>query len=393
MITTFYPPYNFGGDGIFVQQLSNELAARGHHVEVIHCLDAYRAMRGRRPKGTLNDHPNVIVHRLSSRFGFLSPLATQQLGAPFFKSEEIKRILARGFDVIHFHNVSLVGGPRLLKYGRGIKLYTTHEFWLVCPTHVLFKFNRAPCQRPRCFACTLFYARPPQFWRYTDALRRAVKDVDAFIAPSRFSIEKHREFGFDGPMVHLPHFVPPPRETWRAESDAPYFLYVGRLEKIKGLHTLIAVFRNYHKANLLIAGRGSDERHLRQLAQGCDHIRFLGYLSGEEVSALYRGATALLMPSIVLEMFGLVLIEALSHATPVIARNQVAMAEVVRESGGGFLYDSDESLVAAMDQLLANRALREELGARGYAAYQREWTPAVHLQRYFELIERIAREK
>ena len=37
--TTFYPPYNFGGDGIFVHQLSNELAARGHSVEVIHCID------------------------------------------------------------------------------------------------------------------------------------------------------------------------------------------------------------------------------------------------------------------------------------------------------------------------------------------------------------------
>ena len=42
MITTFYPPYNFGGDGVFVQRLSNELARRGHLVEVIHCTDAYR---------------------------------------------------------------------------------------------------------------------------------------------------------------------------------------------------------------------------------------------------------------------------------------------------------------------------------------------------------------
>ncbi len=39
MVTTFYPPFNFGGDGIFVHQLSNELASHGHHVEVVHCLD------------------------------------------------------------------------------------------------------------------------------------------------------------------------------------------------------------------------------------------------------------------------------------------------------------------------------------------------------------------
>ena len=35
MITTFYPPYNFGGDGIFVHQVSSELARRGHYVDVI----------------------------------------------------------------------------------------------------------------------------------------------------------------------------------------------------------------------------------------------------------------------------------------------------------------------------------------------------------------------
>jgi hypothetical protein len=35
MVTTFYPPYNFGGDGIYVHALSNELARRGQ-VDVIH---------------------------------------------------------------------------------------------------------------------------------------------------------------------------------------------------------------------------------------------------------------------------------------------------------------------------------------------------------------------
>jgi hypothetical protein len=48
----------------------------------------------------------------------------------------ILQILETGFDVIHYHNISLVGGPTILAYGQGIKLYTMHEYWLVCPTHV-----------------------------------------------------------------------------------------------------------------------------------------------------------------------------------------------------------------------------------------------------------------
>jgi len=93
MITTFYPPYNFGGDGIYVQRLCNELARRGHHVEVIHCVDAYRLLARHEPANSYEDHPNVTVHGLKSPFGSLSPFATQQTGLPFFKSQRLREIL------------------------------------------------------------------------------------------------------------------------------------------------------------------------------------------------------------------------------------------------------------------------------------------------------------
>ena len=93
MVTTFYPPYNFGGDGIFVRQLTNELAACGQHVEVIHCIDAYRVMGGPAPTQPDQDHPNIKVHGLKSRLGSFSPLATQQTRRPLFKSGRIRRYL------------------------------------------------------------------------------------------------------------------------------------------------------------------------------------------------------------------------------------------------------------------------------------------------------------
>jgi glycosyltransferase involved in cell wall biosynthesis len=401
MITTFYPPYNFGGDGIFVHRLSNELARRGHQVEVIHCIDAYRLLARQEPTRTYDDHPNVTVHGLTSRFGFLSPLATQQTGFPFFKSARIRQILDKGFDVIHYHNVSLVGGPKILEYGQGIKLYTMHEFWLVCPTHVLFKFNRAVCTQPRCFLCELMHKRPPQWWRYFGLLEAVVKHVDAFIAPSRFSKDKHHQMGLDVPIVHLPNFVPamdgvtpaPEEQDDGRVPQAPYFLFAGRLEKLKGLQTLIPVFSRYRQAQLWIAGTGSDEPHLRQLAGGSANVRFLGYQSGQRLQALYRQAMAVIVPSITFEMFPLVIIEAFRQQTPAIVRNLGGMPEIIKESGGGFVYEAEEGLVAAMDQLLADPSYRREMGLRGYQAYQRKWTAEAHLQRYFALIREIAATK
>ena len=297
MITTFYPPYNFGGDGIFVHRLSNELARCGHQVDVIHCIDAYRLLARNEPEKGYDDHPNVHVHGLKSPFGRLSPLATQQTGYPCFKSERIKQILKKGFDVIHYHNISLVGGPKILEYGQGIKLYTMHEYWLVCPTHLLFRFNRAPCTRPHCFLCSLTYKRPPQWWRYFGLLAKAVKHVDTFIAPSRFCKNMHYRMGLNVPFVHLPNFVPlAPASQQKSEGPAesilkgPFFLFVGRLEKIKGLQTLIPIFRSYPKAQLLIAGTGTYEPRLRQMAQGNHNIRFLGHFLKGNLNSVSKGS-------------------------------------------------------------------------------------------------------
>jgi len=397
MITTFYPPYNFGGDGVFVHQLSNELARRGHRVDVIHCIDAYRLLSGQRPNATYDNHPNVTVHGLKSPFGLLSPVATQQTGFPFFKSARIRQILAKGFDVIHYHNISLVGGPKILEYGQGIKLYTMHEYWLVCPTHVLFRFNRAVCTRRHCFTCGLTYKRPPQWWRYSGLIQTAVQHVDAFIAPSRFSKEIHHRMGFNAPIVHMPLFVPANdqrspqfEQPESGECQRPYFLFVGRLEKLKGLQTLIPVFHRYRKAQLWVAGTGNYESTLRRMAEHSDNVRFLGHVSGQQLQSLYRRSLALIVPSICYDAAPLVAIEAFRECTPAVVRNLGGMPEIIQESGGGFIYDTEEKLVGAMDKLLQDPLCRRQLGLNGYNAYREKWTADAHLKSYFALIDEIA---
>ena len=400
MITTFYPPYNFGGDGIFVHRLSNELARRGHRVSVIHCIDAYHLLaRGKPPAGDQN-HPNVTVHGLKSRFSFLSPLATQQTGLPFFKSAHVRKILKEGFDVIHYHNISLVGGPKILEYGEGIKLYTMHDYWLVCPAHILFRFNQGPCEAPHCFLCTLTHKRLPQWWRYARLLQGAIRHVDGFIAPSQFCKDIHRQRGLNIPITHLPSFASPteaapsaPTSPFLQGPREPYFLFVGRLEKLKGLQTLIPVFSRYRKAQLLVLGTGGYEPHLRRLAEGIANIHFLGYLPEAQLQPLYRNAIALVVPSICFENLPLVILEAFREQTPVIVRNLGGMPEPVKESGGGLLYNSEEELIRAIDLMLTDTSLRRHLGLRGYHAYLRNWTVEAYLERYFRLISEIQRKK
>ena len=391
MVTTFYPPAHFGGDALFVESLSRALVEDGHHVEVVHCLDAYRILAPKHPAvPPPTKHPHLVVHRLQSPLGLLSPLITNQIGHPFLQRHRLRQILDRGFDVIHYHNVSLVGGPAVLRYGTGLKLYTTHEFWLVCPMHILHKFNQRPCERPECLRCSLSFHRPPQWWRYSGLLSRAARAVDMYISPSRFCMDKHRELGWTGPFVRLPNFVARTEcreEAPQSPSIRPYFLFVGRLEKIKGLQTVIPLFQDFPGAELWIVGRGSYEAKLRRLAGSASNIRFLGYHSRDSLQGLYRGAIALLVPSLCYEVFGNVILEAFQQGTPVIARDLGGMKEIVDESKGGLLFRNDDELVRTRQLLLDDSSLRTRLGHCGQEACTRIYSKEAHLARYYELIE------
>lgn len=391
MVTTFYPPYHFGGDALYVQQLARELAARGHQVEVVHCVDAYQLLTRKAPIEDDKEVPNLTVHRLKSGAGLLSPLATQQTGRPVFKSRRLREILRQQFDVIHYHNISLIGGPAVLKYGEGRKLYTLHEYWLLCPTHMLFKFDREVCSSRQCLACTLAHGRPPQLWRYTGQLERALSHVDMFIAPSTFTKSKHGRVIGSQRVERLPYFTSrwdvSERPLDSKRQTRPYFLFVGRLEKIKGLQTLIEPFRSYPDAELWVAGTGDYEPALREQARNCSNIRFLGFQTGENLRQLYKDAIAVIVPSIWEEVFGIIILEAFGQKTPVIVRKRGGMPEVVDTSRGGFVYDTDGELMAAVAKLCKEPELRRTLGQQGYEALQQHWTADVHIRKYLGLIE------
>lgn len=391
MLTTFFPPYSFGGDAYFVEQLSHALVEEGHEVEVIHCLDSYRCL-SRAPLPVPRPSPaGLTVHRLQSRWGRLSPLFTQQTGQPGFKRAAIQQVLdSKPFDVLHFHNISLLGGPGLLSMGKGLKLYTTHEYWLLCPTHVLFREGREACREARCFQCQLSYRRPPQWWRYSFLLQKSLKHLDAILCPSRFTLEQHRRLGQDLPLYLAPNFVAEevPLETEPPLPDRPYFLYVGRLEKIKGLQTILPIFREEVELEIRIAGQGNYEASLQRMCQGSANIHFLGRLPRASLQSLYRGALATLIPSINYEVCPLVAQEAQSQGCPVIVPDLGALPETV-EGGGGLVYHDAQSLRTALWRLRKHADLRARLSEAARSTWQRQWTRRAHLDRYFAVIEKL----
>lgn len=214
------------------------------------------------------------------------------------------------------------------------------------------------------------------------------------IAMSQFSRAKHRELGFRREMEVLPCFVPDPepsvaREWERAPSphERPYVLFVGRLEQLKGLEDLLDVMASYDGCDLVVVGEGTQGDALRRRAAGNPSVRFVGRLRAWQLAPYYRHALALVAPSRAFETFGLVIIEAFSQGTPVIARRLGAYPEIVERSGGGLLFSTTDELRRALRTLVDSPDERGAMAARALDSFRRNWSEAAVVPRYLEAVD------
>lgn len=383
LITTFFPPLHFGGDAVFVANLANALAGDGHHVEVVHCPDSFQLLKKGVAPSQFALHPGIVVHSLQSAYGALSPVLTYATGKPFLKASKMKEILSRPFDVVHWHNISLVGGAGALRYGRGVRLCTLHDYWWICPTHILFKNGEEACVDRSCLSCTLRQRRLPQPWRSGGWLKEQLRYVDRFLAPSQFVQQQYAQSELAIQSTVLPHFVAPAPPAGPRDPSG-YYLYVGRLEKAKGVQTVLPLFEKPGR-RLLIAGSGEFESPLRQMARDLPQVEFLGRVDHSALAGLYAGARATIVPSICYETFGLIILESLQQKTPVLASRYGALPETIEATQGGFVYNSVSDLAQMLDRLDAHPEEASAIGEEGYRHLQ-PYTQSAHLAAYYQLI-------
>jgi glycosyltransferase involved in cell wall biosynthesis len=170
------------------------------------------------------------------------------------------------------------------------------------------------------------------------------------------------EFGFKLPRVYyVPNGIDEiaglmlDQAPGNLQPEAPYVLFLSRINWKKGLDRLVKAWRLVPDRLLLIAG--NDEENYRAVverlahAEGViDRIRFVGPMTGVDKWLL----------------FGIVVLEAMAMACPVVVTPEVGLAATVAECDCGRVVSGEpEPLAAAINELLANESLRHALGRRG----------------------------
>lgn len=219
-------------------------------------------------------------------------------------------------------------------------------------------------------------------WPVTPMLlkRRALK-LNGRIAVSRPAMEfvsKYIPGGYSiiPNGVDLTHFSPEVSPIEQFCDGKLNLLFVGRLEKRKGLNYLLKAYERIRlevpRSRLIIVGPGTMLRHKyeKQVRQNrLDDVIFIGYVPYEELPRYYKTADIFCSPATGRESFGIVLLEAMAVGRPVIASNIEGYASVVTNGVDGLLVPpKDETALArALVSLMTDQSLRQEIAARGRA--------------------------
>ena len=141
------------------------------------------------------------------------------------------------------------------------------------------------------------------------------------------------------------------------------------IEMGHNLDVLVAIFRDKRDGQLAVVGDGP---YLPEMKQPCPEARYMGFLSGEELSREYASADVFAFASTV-DTFGNVVQEALSSGAPAIVTDKMGPKEQIIHGETGFITTAAADFGDKLDELIANAALRQQMGvnARNYALTRR----------------------
>lgn len=239
---------------------------------------------------------------------------------------------------------------------------TVHDLAFIRFTQTFRAYNRAYLD----FATRLSVRRARRVLVVSEHTRREVIGLLG-VPPERIVVT---------PNAVREHFRPPDPAAlaaFRAQKGLPeqFLLYVGTLEPRKNLTTLLEAYAQLarrHNVPLVVGGgkgwlydavfQRLDQLGLRE------RVQFVGYVDEEELPLWYAAATVFVFPSLY-EGFGMPPLEAMACGTPVLTSNSSSLPEVVGDAGLLAPPHDPAGFAEALDRLLSDAALREELRERG----------------------------
>jgi glycosyltransferase involved in cell wall biosynthesis len=374
ILTVNYSPWAryAGGGQRSTHQLGRALAELGHHVTVVYTrapFDTWRAPEGL-PYRVVYATFVALVSRGKSPLRPLNAVTVRRA---------VTELAGRG-SVVHCQGEE---GALLPEPARrhGFALIATPRY----PAYPAPLFGESRWRRKLV---------APKFW----ALEALLAGADRVVPTSKATaLEVQRAFAVPAErLAVVPNGIAEEfQRTERRSGEAGPIVFFGRLEHEKGVDTLIEAYARLPapKPELVIAGRGSSEAQLRELAERlrCG-VEFVGWRDTAALATLLSGARLAVLPSRE-ESFGNAMAEAMACGVPLISTRVGSIPEVTGDAACLVESNAVEALRAAMERLLSSTAEADRLGALGRTRMLESYSWASTARRFEALYRDVLSER
>jgi glycosyltransferase involved in cell wall biosynthesis len=375
---TWYPS---GGDWTYVEHVVSLYKQKGHNVIPFSMKD------DRNFATPYSDYfiENIDYKKINRR----SITAGVKVVAKSIYSTEAQQNLERllsdvKIDVAHINVIHHYITPTILKIlkDRSIPIiWTLHEYTPICPESTFISHGQV-CER--CFGgafynCVTHTCKKDSYLASTvAALENYVHSylnyyafVDHYVCPSVFLYEKFKQFnffkdklvqlyhGYDYTEINAASVTPKP-------FDERYIVFTGRLEKIKGAHTVLKAIKDCPGIQLKIIGDGTQETELKNFAEThqLTNVTFLGKQTKQQTLQIINGAEFLICASEWYEVLGFTVVEAMALGKPVIGSAIGAIPEMVIDNHTGLLFEpgNHTQLTQNIKTLYADAGFTQQMG-------------------------------
>ncbi len=307
--------------------------------------------------------------------------------------------------IIQMHNKI---SPSIVEAAREMKVPVVHrisDFQYMCPNALFYndrigvceeclRGNRMACVRNKCVLNSAVYSGIKMMAKWMHDIMKVHKRIDAFVVPSEFTCVKLHEYGIPNEKLnHIPTFFNL-KEVNPEVSNEPFVLYVGRLEKQKGLITLLKAFKglDYH---LKLIGFSSDgyEDELKAFAGDSKNIEFLGRMDFEQIAPYLKSCLCTVVPSEWYDNFPNSLIESYAFKKAVIATDFGSLQYMVKEGQTGlkFKYADTNDLKFKVQYVFEHQEEAKQMGNNGYQLVETVYSPDAHYKKLMEVFSKVQR--
>ncbi|MDB4926283.1 glycosyltransferase family 4 protein [Mucilaginibacter sp.] len=348
--------YPSGGDWTYVENLTKIYEDRGHHVIPFSMKD------DRNFPSPWSDYfiENIDYKKINRRSLTAGIKVVMKSIYSFEAQKNLEKLLSdvkidfAHINVIHHHITPII--LKVLKQKNIPIIWTLHEYIPICPEGTFISHGQI-CER--CFDgafynCITHSCKKGSYLASTvAALENYVHKylnyyeyVDHYVCPSVFLYEKFKAFNFfSDKLVQLYHgYDYAEIETAKLApkaGDEKYIVFTGRLEKIKGAHTVLNAMLACRDIQLKIIGDGTQEPALKEFKEThqLTNVTFLGKKNKQETLQIINGAEFLICASEWYEVLGFTVVEAMALGKPVIGSAIGAIPEMVINNQTGLLFE------------------------------------------------------